>query len=169
MGKIRVGGFRPHSVADGTGIRCVVFFQGCNRGCDECHNLELQTMDGGQEMCIDELVDKICAVKYIKGVTLSGGEPFLQPDALIELTKKLKERGMNIWAYSGFMYMELIKFEKDVLANIDVLVDGPFVKELSEGDDHPFRGSANQLIVDVPKSRETGDIVLYDLNSQTNN
>ncbi len=98
----------------------------------------------------------------LDGLTLSGGEPFLQPEGALVLARAAKERGLNVWAYSGSTYEQLILDAacRKVLDYVDVLVDGPFVlaqRSLAL----PFRGSGNQRLIDVQKSREAAEPRLW--------
>lgn len=102
--------------------------------------------------------------RLIRGVTLSGGEPFLQAEALIPFATIVKKNSLNLIAYTGYYFEDLLKLSAEntnimeLLKYIDVLIDGPFVlqqKDLSI----PFRGSKNQRLVDVKRSLETGNVV----------
>lgn len=146
------------------GFRSVIFVQGCKRHCLGCHNPETWSLAINKNISIDELVDKIRINNIITGVTYSGGEPFLQVDALIELSKKLKDKYQNIsiWSYSGFTFEELIKNEKykELLNYLEVLVDGAFILEKRDIS-LLYRGSSNQRLIDVQKSLKTNSIQLY--------
>lgn len=154
--RIRIAGLTKESVVDGPGIRYVVFAQGCAHNCDDCHNKETHDFKGGVEMDIDELLLDIHKRKYIDGVTLSGGDPFYQPKEFAYLTEQLKKDNINVMAYTGFLYEEIIKDDnmKALLKNIDILMDGPFIKE-KKTYKMSFRGSSNQRMIDVKKSLES--------------
>ena len=101
----------------------------------------------------------------IRGVTLSGGEPFLQAESLVPFAKLTKERGLNLIAYTGYYFEELLNLSKtnqyiiELLKYIDVLIDGPF--ELDKKDlSLPFRGSRNQRLVDVKQSLSIGEAII---------
>lgn len=97
-------------------------------------------------------------------VTFSGGDPLYQPYGFAKLAEKIKkELGRNIWCYTGFRYEQLknIVFADQLLKYIDVLVDGPFIQDM-KSDNLLFRGSSNQRLIDVPKSLESGRVVLYE-------
>jgi len=148
------------SVVDGTGIRVVAFLQGCPRACEGCHNPALQPLEGGREAREEDFAERLLQelTPLHKGITFSCGEPLIQPEALLKVITILKERKphLDIWVYTGFTF-EQVK-DLSVMKLIDVLVDGPFV--LSARDlTLPFRGSANQRIIDVPRSLEKGEIV----------
>lgn len=163
---IRLFGTAQDSIVDGPGLRFAVFVQGCDHRCPGCHNPESQIHEGGFLLSIDELVQQIEANKLVSGVTLSGGDPFCQCAACLELARRLKQKKMNIWIYSGYTFEQLIEGTPDPLAaellqQCDVLVDGPFIQDL-----HLYtlkwRGSSNQRIIDIPASFEKGEVVLWE-------
>ena len=151
------------SIVDGPGLRTTIWTQGCKHNCEGRHNKTTHDMAGGFEMDIDELVTFIKQQELQSGVTLSGGDPFYQPTALLELTNKLKKNNVNIWCYTGFVFEDLMKDDicQQVLKNINVLVDGPFIiakKSLAL----LFKGSENQRLIDVQSSLKKNEIVLYE-------
>ena len=161
--KVRLAApLQSDSILDGEGIRTVIWFQGCLHKCPGCHNPETHDMNGGVEYDIDDIKEEMKNLKYQKGITLSGGDPFYQIDAATELAKYAHEIGLNVWCYTGFVYEDIIKNDKmkKLLVNIDVLVDGPFILE-QKSLECKFRGSTNQRLIDVAKSLEEGDVVLY--------
>ena len=96
-----------------------------------------------------------------RGVTFSGGEPFAQAEGFLELAKALKEKGYEVASYSGYTFEQLVcgtKAQRQLLENIDILIDGPFI-QAQKSLEVPFRGSKNQRILDVPKSLQTGAAV----------
>lgn len=149
------------SVVDGPGLRTVIWCQGCQHNCPECHNAATHTMDGGFLKDADALIAEILAVKLQSGVTFSGGEPMLQSKCCTYIAKILKAKGLNIWCYTGFTFEELLEDPAcaEFLNYIDVLVDGKFIPELKSYD-LAFRGSANQRLIDVPKTLQREEIVL---------
>lgn len=162
--KVRLAAnIQPDSIVDGEGIRTVIWFQGCLHHCKECHNPETWNFDGGIEFDVEEIKAEIKNLKYQKGVTLSGGDPFFQPIAALEIAKYAHSLGLNVWCYTGFTFEELLDEDidkKEFLKNIDVLIDGRFEiakKSLA----CKFRGSTNQRIIDVTKSLENNKVVLY--------
>lgn len=163
--EIRIAGTVSESIVDGPGFRYTVFVQGCPHNCAGCHNPQTHDPSGGKLVDTDELFKECVEDPLNKGVTFSGGEPFLQAAALCELGKRFKERGMSLWCYSGWTWEELQDRGEDVqnlLSIVDVLVDGRFIAErrtLSL----PFRGSDNQRLVDVRASIKKGSVVEYDL------
>ena len=153
----------------------MVFFQGCPHGCPKCHNPETHDENGGTESDTQAIIDEIRSDKYIDGITLSGGDPFLQPGAALSIAEAAKEAGLDVWAYSGWTYEELIsegsskaaikppEGAAELLKAVDVLVDGRYVDSLHVGDDEAadylYRGSKNQRLIDVAKSIEAGKAV----------
>lgn len=161
---IRLAGIIRESIVDGPGIRFTVFCQGCPHGCEGCHNPETHDFAGGSDCSIDKLIAEIDKNPLLAGVTFSGGEPFCQPEGFVSLGRKIKERGLNITTFSGYT---LEKLEEMAVQNADVgklleltdiLIDGPFVKEMRDLT-LQFRGSSNQRVIDMNKTRECGKVV----------
>ena len=163
--KIRVAGLTNDSIVDGLGFRFVIFTQGCLHHCKGCHNPETWDMNGGKLMDIEEIKSKIKANGLLDGITFSGGDPFYQPEACANIAKWGKENGLNIWAYTGFLYEELLDMPevKEFLDLVDVLVDGPFILE-EKSLLLNFRGSKNQRVIDLNETRKTGEIVLLEVD-----
>lgn len=161
MCKVKIGGIANDSIVDGPGLRLAIFMQGCSNKCHGCHNPQLQNFDGGKYFTCQEILDIAKKNPLIDAVTLSGGEPFCQPESLLELVKLFKANNYNIAVYSGFTFEKIRDNEKfaPVLEFINTLVDGPFIlaqRNLSL----KFRGSENQRIIDVQKSLVQNKIVL---------
>ena len=150
------------SIVDGLGLRIVVWTQGCAHNCFKCHNPQTHDFEKGKYYDIDELVDKIVKYPLKSGVTLSGGDPFFQKEETLYLVKKLKEKKINIWAYTGFIFEDLVKDPTwlETLKHIDVLVDGRYEKDKRDLN-LLFRGSSNQRLIDVQESLRTGTVVLW--------
>ena len=114
---------------------------------------------GGQDIALDTLLKDMCKNPFVKGVTFSGGEPFCKAEPLYRLAVELKSRGKHLMAYSGYTFEELMQlsdpYVKKLLGELDLLVDGRFLME-EKNIDLRFRGSANQRVLDVPKSLEAG-------------
>lgn len=162
--KIRLASpLQRDSVVDGTGIRTVVWTQGCAHACPYCHNPGTHDFKGGIEYDIEGLKEEISTLEGQKGITFSGGDPLYQLDAVIELSKFIKKRGLDIWVYTGFTYEEVEKMSKskELFKYIDVLVDGKFEIE-NRSLDAPFRGSTNQRIIDVQATHKKGKLVLVE-------
>ena len=160
--KVRLASeLQSDSIVDGDGIRTVIWFQGCLHHCQFCQNPLTWDMDGGFLMDTEDIKKSLEELKYQTGITLSGGDPFFQPEAALEIAKFAHSIGLNVWGYTGFTYEELLdndQAKKDLLAELDVLVDGRFEiakKSLA----CKFRGSTNQRVIDVKKSLESGEVV----------
>ena len=202
---IRLFGTVNDSIVDGPGMRFSVFVQGCSHHCPGCHNPESWAFDAGEEVAIDDVVERIFENKLVSGVTLSGGDPFEQPAACAEIARRVKAAGRNVWVYTGYLYEDLLQriaalpdgvavavgagadagagadiataaneaakapsvaererleAVRDLLAYADVLVDGPFVQaKRSLG--LKYRGSSNQRLIDMNKTRKAGRVVLW--------
>lgn len=158
--KIRLAApMQRESIVDGQGIRMVIWSQGCKMACPGCHNPETHNPCGGEEFDIEELKNEITKyAKYHQGITLSGGDPFLQPEANKELADHAHSLGLDVWAYCGKTYEQLQ--DNVLLSSCDVLIDGPFIKELRDVT-LAFRGSSNQRIINVQKSLESGEVILW--------
>lgn len=153
--KINIAGIEKQSIVDGTGLRYVVFAQGCSHACPGCHNPESHPFGIGVDYLPDDLIREIKRNPLLKGVTFSGGEPFDQAQGFLDLSQRIKTMNLDIWCYTGYLYEELVNssdsFKAELLGHIDVLVDGRFEidkRSLAA----PYRGSFNQRIIDVKKS-----------------
>lgn len=159
---IRVAGIVNDSIVDGPGLRLTVFTQGCPHHCLGCHNPQSHDFDGG-EICDTDLILQVVRDNILlDGITLSGGEPFVQAEACAAIAKGAHELGLNVWCYSGYTFEKLLTggAEKlELLKNIDILVDGPFMIAQKTMNAR-FRGSSNQRIVDVPASLRAGKTIL---------
>lgn len=140
------------TTADGPGLRTSIYFAGCSHHCPGCHNPQSWDMNGGYEVTIDYLLDIVKSDPFAD-VTLTGGDPLYQCDAVTELARRIKEEtNKTIWCYTGFTYEEVLDnaWLSQILPHIDVLVEGPF-KEESRTTELPFRGSSNQRIIELWK------------------
>ena len=148
---IRLSGpIESDSIVNGYGLRAVVWTQGCFNHCKGCQNPETWDPEAGVLVPVEDIKEELRSLKGQSGLTFCGGEPFIQPEACLEIAKFAKEElGWNVWSFSGFTY-EMIK-EKggamvDFLNELDALIDGPFV--LAERDlTLKFRGSRNQRLL----------------------
>lgn len=138
---MKIAGILPCSFVNGDGARYVVFVQGCAHRCQGCHNPETWDFDGGTEMTVGEIAADYRKRRLLDGITLSGGDPFFQQKACVELLNLLT--GVNVWIYTGFEYDEIKNTELAKMA--DVLVTGRFVQELA-CDDQMY-GSSNPKII----------------------
>lgn len=167
--QIRLAGVVRESIVDGPGIRMTVFVQGCPHHCKGCHNAHTWSFDGGYITTVDRIIEEAKKDKLIRGLTLSGGEPFTQAHALTELAEKARATGLNIFCYTGYTFEELCAMfdehpeYKELLEQCDWLVDGKFIEEEMSLMLH-FRGSRNQRILNVPASLKEGKAVLSDIN-----
>ncbi len=161
-------------IANGPGCRIVLFVSGCTHHCKECFQPETWNFGYGQpftQETVDEIL-RLLAPSYIAGLTLLGGEPFEpqnQP-ALLDLVRQVRAKypHKSIWSFSGYTYEQITSWTlgpraitEEFLSLLDVLVDGEFVVELKNLNLR-FRGSSNQRIIDLNKTRETGVLTLWD-------
>lgn len=168
--KIRLASYlQPDSIVDGKGIRTVIWTQGCIHNCPFCHNPETHDVNGGFEVEVDKIKKDISLLEGQTGITFSGGDPMMQSEACANIAKYARTLKLNIWCYTGYTFEKLLELSKEknsileFLNNIDVLVDGPFVIS-KKSYDVPFRGSTNQRLIDVKKSLEKKEVVLYELD-----
>ena len=158
---LKLSGIVEDSIVDGPGIRVTVFCQGCPHHCPGCHNPETWPFEGGTEIAEETVVSIVASNPLCRGVTFSGGEPFAQAEGYAKLAKLLKEKGYEVASYSGYTFEQLLRgtpAQKELLDNIDILIDGPFI--LAEKSlEVPFRGSRNQRILNVPASLSAGQAV----------
>ncbi|MCL2807253.1 MAG: anaerobic ribonucleoside-triphosphate reductase activating protein [Coriobacteriia bacterium] len=153
MKALMIHGTADDSIVDGPGIRFAIFTQGCSHACPGCHNPEALPFEGGMEVTVDELKRRIEDNPLLEGITLTGGEPFEQPEPLLELARWAKKRGLSVWAFSGYTYEELMggvpsALAKELLEAVDVLVDGRYVQALASHE-LTWRGSSNQRIIEI--------------------
>jgi len=153
------------SIVDGPGLRLTVFTQGCPHHCPGCHNPQSHSFEGGQLRDIDEILTMAKENPLLDGITLSGGEPFCQPEACAQIAVGAHKLGLNVWCYTGYSYENLLasKEKRALLEQVDILVDGPFILE-ERSLDIRFRGSKNQRIIDVKNSLLENRVVLSSLN-----
>lgn len=165
---IRVAGIQNDSITDGPGLRFALFVQGCPHHCPGCHNPETWDADGGKAYTPEEIFQMIQKNPLLSGVTLTGGEPMEQAEALLPFAKLVKEKGLHLAIYTGYTLEELWgkKEALALLSLVDVLVDGPYVAE-KRSLALKFRGSSNQRILNVPKSLEAGQAILLENTSWT--
>ena len=165
--QIRLAGdMSTDSVVDGEGIRSVVWCQGCIHNCPGCHNPETHSFDTGILRDVEDVCEEISKLEFQDGITLSGGDPLCQIDACLEIAKFCQNIGLNVWCYTGYKIEDLLKRSqkeiklKELLENIDVLVDSPFILELKSYD-VPFRGSSNQRLINARESVLKDKVVIY--------
>jgi anaerobic ribonucleoside-triphosphate reductase activating protein len=160
------------SIVDGEGIRTVIWTQGCPHNCPGCHNPNTHSFEGGFAIDVDDIKKELASYKNQDGITLSGGDPFAQPEACYEIASYAKELGLNVWCYTGYTYEAILTMSRKndiyikLLQVIDVLIDGRFMinlKSLSL----KFRGSSNQRVIDVQKSLTEGQVILVEKYHKT--
>ena len=156
MNTLRLAGVIHDSIVDGEGVRDVLFLQGCKRACKGCHNPSTWNVNGGTEVSLETLL--IALTSTSNPITISGGEPLLQFESLLEFLYLLKRN--DCWLYTGYTFEELPDSVIHGLAPyVKVLVDGAY-DETQKGD-YLFRGSANQRLIDLRKSIVKERIVEY--------
>ena len=181
---MRLSGITPESVVDGPGLRYVIFTQGCPHQCPKCHNPESWDLEGGKEFTVKQIIrmmkqqkknlhgephSKLTSVSKIRGITFSGGEPFLQAVDLAKIAHEAREIGWDVVTYTGFTYEELIELSKndagikELLSLTDILIDGKFIQKLKSIKLH-FRGSSNQRLIDMSQTYKNGAITLWQEN-----
>lgn len=147
------------TMTDGPGLRCTIYLSGCTHHCLGCHNPSSWDPNAGIPLTaevLEDIIQRIQSNPLLDGITISGGDPFYNPEELADLLRTLKQRtGMNIWCYTGYTIEYLSKHTRyqEALELIDVLVDGPFIQSLYD----PtllFMGSSNQrkiVLANYPK------------------
>ena len=154
---------KPVDVANGEGVRVSLFVSGCSHHCKGCFNAELWNYDAGQNMTTEDLIKiiSLCSKPYISGFSLLGGEPLdsknLETVTTIAQFFKMYFPQKTIWCYTGYEWDQVKHLP--IMKYIDVLVDGQFVERLKDPR-LKFRGSSNQRIIDVKKSRGSGAVFL---------
>jgi len=169
------GNIKNTDIANGIGVRVTLFVSGCNRHCKNCFNKETWDFNFGKEFTTEtqDMIIEMLKPSYITGLTLLGGEPLEKENqkGILPLIKKVRTiygNSKTIWCYTGYTYeKDLVPggiiysdTTKEILDNIDVLVDGPFIDE-KKNISLKFRGSENQRIIDVKKTLKEKCVVLY--------
>lgn len=164
---IRLSGIAYESLVNGPGMRRVFFAQGCRHNCKGCFNPDTHDFNGGEIRNMDELIESVLDNPILRGITFSGGDPLEQADKFSYMAKAFKNKGLNVWCYTGYTYEYILEHKdknngwNELLSSIDVLVDGKFQEEnMQEG--LKFRGSNNQRIIDIKESLNQGNIVTID-------
>ena len=154
-------------IANGPGVRTVLWVSGCNHYCKNCHNPDTWNYHFGKDFNKEahDYLFECLSKSYIQGITFSGGDP-LYPDnrqGVINLIKEIRSElpSKDIWLYTGYKWEQIKHLDLD----IDVLVDGPFIEQ-EKDISLLFRGSKNQRLIDVKKTKETDLIVIYNENQQ---
>ncbi len=164
--EIRIAGIVKESVVDGPGIRYVVFTQGCPHHCPGCHNPQTHAFDGGELKQTEDLLEQLGKNPLVRGLTLSGGEPLAQTEAVLQLTKGAKAMQKDVILYTGYTWEQVLEKQKkedalkELLDQLWLVIEGPFL-EAQKNLALPFRGSTNQRVIDVAKSLASGQIMEY--------
>lgn len=167
---MKIAGFYDESISNGLGWRAVLFVSGCPHHCPGCHNEAAQNYNYGEEFNEQEILERIQGNSILNGITISGGEPLckeniVQVNQFIQDVKKIKPN-FDIWCYTGYTLEQLEERKDEItnktLENIDVLVDGRFIKE-KKNSEIKFRGSDNQRILDVKKSLKQKKVITLDI------
>lgn len=163
--RISLSGVTGDSIVDGPGLRLTIFTQGCLHHCPGCHNPQTHDPEGGSWADTEDILAAAAENPLLDGITLSGGDPFLQPVPCLALAEGAHKIGLNVWTYTGYTW-EALREENDadklaLLKETDVLVDGPFL--LAERSlELRFCGSRNQRLIDVKKSLAEDKVVLWE-------
>jgi len=165
MNSLQIYNMLPETESLGPGKRFAIWTQGCDKNCDGCLSPRSHSLNGGMQYQISEIIEKILEIKNLEGLTVSGGEPFLQAEGLNLLIVELKKkRDYGIIMYSGYNIDELNKKAevnkniRKLLGNIDLLIDGTYDKNLDDG--KSLRGSSNQNIIALTE-RYKNNLNLY--------
>lgn len=154
MTPLRILQIYPETISDGYGIRYAIYFAGCAHRCPGCHNPQSHDPLQGRELTdawFEEICREIRSNPLLDGITVSGGDPLLRPEAMERFLRQLKERtGRNIWCYTGYTLEECLAdpARRACLRWIDTLVEGRYVEALRDPTLR-FRGSSNQRVIDI--------------------
>ena len=164
----KVASYKPFNFVDGEGVRNSLYVSGCLFACAGCYNKVAQSFSYGERYTpeLEERILKDLEPDYVQGLTLLGGEPFLNTGILLPLVNKVREKfgkEKDIWSWTGYTWEELQVETADkieLLERVDILVDGRF--ELAKKDlTLQFRGSSNQRIIKVKESLKQNAVVLW--------
>lgn len=164
-----VADYKPFNFVDGEGVRCSLYVSGCLFHCPGCYNKAAQNFHYGRPYtkALEDRIMKDLSKPYVQGLTLLGGEPFLNTQVCLKVCRRLrKEFGhkKDIWSWTGYKWEELMKESYDkleLLSMLDILVDGRFLQQKKDLT-LQFRGSSNQRIIDVQKSLKANHVVIWD-------
>ena len=163
--RISLSGVTGDSIVDGPRVRLTIFTQGCLHHCPGCHNPQTHDPEGGSWADTEDILAAAAENPLLDGITLSGGDPFLQPVPCLALAEGAHKIGLNVWTYTGYTWEALWEENAPekiaLLKETDVLVDGPFL--LAERSlELRFCGSRNQRLIDVKKSLAEDKVVLWE-------
>lgn len=164
----KIASYKPYNFVDGEGVRCSLYVSGCLFACKGCYNKIAQNFHYGSPYTkeLEETILNDLSASYCQGLTLLGGEPFLNTRVCLSLVKAIRARfgqSKDIWSWTGYTWDELMLESSDkleLLSYVDILVDGRFdirKKDLTL----QFRGSSNQRIIDVQESLANGQVVIW--------
>lgn len=159
---LRILSIMEDTTVDGPGFRTTIYAAGCKHHCEGCHNPQSWAMNGGRRLSVAEIMDVIVSDPFAN-VTFSGGDPMFQVEGFTALAKAIRRHtNKSIWCYTGFTFETLLQdpLRRQLLEEVDVLVDAPFILSLRD-ETLRFRGSSNQRIIDVQASLR-GEIVLWE-------
>lgn len=141
--ELKVHKILKHTKVEGPGVRYCIWTQGCSRHCKGCWAISTWDKNGGMAYDTKDILSDIFNTKNIEGVTFLGGEPFEQPKPLQFLTREIKKSGLSVVCFTGNKIEDLEKKYKNILKNIDILIDGEYIEEEKDFS-RPWVGSKNQ-------------------------
>lgn len=163
---MRYNKIRKMDISNGPGVRVSIFMQGCEFRCKNCFNAETWNFKGGKEFT-DETINRVLELSekdYVAGLSILGGEPMHSKniDGTIELAREFKKKfpKKTVWVWSGFLYDDIMERNKEVFDYIDVLVDGQYDDSL-HNPTLQWKGSSNQRVIDVKKTKKSGKVTLF--------
>lgn len=172
------GNIKPLSIENGSGVRVSLFVSGCTHRCEDCFSAQTWDFRYGKPYTreTEDTVVGMLRPDYVAGLTLLGGDPaeLSNQRALLPLLLRIKRElpEKDVWVYSGYLYEDFLpggpancEVTEQFLALCDVMVDGPFVQE-KKNKMLSFRGSENQRIIDLRKTRESGQVTVLQLDRQ---
>ncbi len=174
---MHISGVDYESIADGVGVRAVVYVSGCSHHCAGCHNPDTHAADFGVEFSPalqDEIIENIKSRPFLRGLTLSGGDPLFESNVaeVLNFIRRVNSAvrrdkfEFDIWLYTGYTWEILQKMREkngalnELLQSVDVLVDGRFEQNLADKT-LAFRGSRNQRLINVPLSSAKNKVILF--------
>ncbi|BDR53596.1 anaerobic ribonucleoside-triphosphate reductase activating protein [Bombiscardovia nodaiensis] len=172
-----VADYKRLVMTDGEGIRCSIYVSGCPFRCENCYNASIWDFQAGHPYTqeLEDQIIKDLSLSYVQGITYLGGEPLLNTPMLLQLSQRIRREfghSKDIWCWTGYTWEELMRpgetpDKSELLSYVDVLVDGRYI-ETEKNTLLQFRGSSNQRIIDVPRSLEAGEPVIWSkLHDQT--
>ena len=164
-----VADYKPFSFVDGEGVRCSLYLSGCLFACEGCFNEAAWNFKYGEpySKTLENRILADLSLPYVQGLSLLGGEPFLNTEVALQLVSALRAEfgsSKDIWCWSGYTFEQLQLESEDkqqLLAELDVLVDGRF-EILNKKSGLQFRGSSNQRVLDVKASLQEHQAVVWD-------